>query len=177
MLQGKACYWPAVSYGITSTQAKKKTAPFAPWLLPLIRQGEWPPGKALKMGRLTERAKLSSSRWPRLMPRQARELSRTIRHPSSAFWHSRKRKRCCDDLMWGVDREGKCVHRRKEWGWWTPETCVREHREKSIPVRPDTGWSLSTSASSMKLLKGLYLVYSWASEKHSILLVSVEMGW
>lgn len=39
-----------------------------------------------------------------------------------------------------------------------PETCVHEHRE-AIPVRPDGGWSLSTSASSVKLLKGLYLVY------------------
>lgn len=170
MLQGKAHYWPAVSYGVTSINTgKEKTALFTLWLLPLIHQGELPPGRALKMGRLTERAKVSSSRWSRLMSCQARELSRNIRQPRSAPWRNGKRKGCCDDLMWGVDSEGmKTVN---------PKTCVREHREKAVPVRPDAGWALSTSASSVKLLKGLYLVYFWASEKHSISLMSVEMGW
>lgn len=173
MLQGKAHYWPAVSYGVTSINTgKEKTALFTLWLFPLIHQGEWPPGRALKMGRFPERAKLSSSRWPRLMSCQARELSRNIRQPRSAPCHNGKRKRCCDDLMWGVDSEGMKTVRLMD-----PKTCVLEHREKAVPVRPDAGWALSTSASSVKLLKGLCLVYFWASKKHSISLMSVEMGW
>lgn len=169
MLQGKAHYWPAVSYSVTSTQAKKKQH-YSPSdsSLSFIKESDHQAERSRWVDSLREQKWVLLGGPDSCHARPENSLG-TSGSPEVPPWRNGKRKRCCDDLMWGVDSEGmKTVN---------PKTCVREHREKAVPVRPDAGWALSTSASSVKLLKGLYLVYFWASEKHSISLMSVEMGW